>query len=425
MTGTIPDGIYYDKPLGNSFCLIFLKISRPISSSDLAKELSELWKLYNELKRGKIKDPATNSKHTHTGNLSVLLGYGPKIFDGIVLGLKKDKPKDLRSERGFKGPNILPGDPIVDGSSIKFSTDIVKNHAVQEHIIIQFIAEAEMFTNRAVVETWKHFYKKQKQNNKNKAPILNISRFYTGFKRIDQRGWLGFHEGVANMTQKDREEAIAINSSISKQDDWLINGTYMAFIRFRIALEKWEELSVSQQEIKIGRKKITGCPIIDIDKNGHPISDPNCPVEGTEEVIEVGNEPFRQPPKFDGKNISNYGRDKLLSVSHVNRVYKPNIYPPSDYRSFRIFRQGFEFLEPSEKDPRFQAGLNFISFQNNPQKVMKILTSSQWLGKSINTNSYNENSKGLEAYISANAAGLFLIPAFNKNEQFPGSIMFL
>ena len=56
MAGNMQDGIYYDRPLGNSFCLMFLKISRSVHSSDLAKELSELWKLYDELKRGKVKD---------------------------------------------------------------------------------------------------------------------------------------------------------------------------------------------------------------------------------------------------------------------------------------------------------------------------------------------------------------------------------
>ena len=415
MAGNIQDGIYYDRPPGNSFCLMFMKISRSARTSDLIKELSELWNLYDELKRGKVKDLPIQPTHSHHGNLSVLLGYGPKIFDGVISGIKKNKPNDLIHEKGFKGPNISSGDSIAAGSSINFTKEILKNHAPEEHVIIQFIADTEMFTNRAVVETWKHI-----KNRK----ILNISRFYTGFKRIDQRGWLGFHEGIANINPKERLEAIAINNSVSNEDRWLINGTYMAFIRFVIDLERWEKLSLSQQEIIIGRKKITGCPVIGFDKNGVPINDPNCPVVGTAEVIDEGNEQFRQHPKFNEKSLPRYGSDKSLLISHIHRVHKSNIHPPSDYRSLRIFRQGFEFLEPVDGNPGFQAGLNFVSFQNNPQKVMKILTLQHWLGRSMNT-PYSNNIKELETFTLAKAAGLFLIPPFNKDELFPGSIMFV
>ncbi|HLN35442.1 MAG TPA: hypothetical protein VK250_09220 [Nitrososphaeraceae archaeon] len=416
MAGTMQDGIYYDKPLGNSFCMLFLKISKYVNSSDLAGDLSELWNLYEELKRGKVKNVDTHTNQSHHGNLSVLFGYGPKIFGGIVSGVKKRKPNDLMYEKGFRGPSISGGEPIATGSGINFSKDTIKNHAVEDHIIIQFIADAEMFTNLALVETWKHI-------NKRGRPILNISKYYTGFKRIDQRGWLGFHEGISNISKNDRQEVISINNSVSNQDKWLINGTYLAFIRFIIDLQKWETLGLSEQETIIGRKKTTGCPLIGFDKNGNPISDPNCPVSGTSEVIESGNEKFREHQPFDEKNIARYSNYKSLSRSHIYRSYKIDNHSQPDFKSFRIFRQGFEFLQPSEKNPGFQTGLNFISFQNKPQNVMKILTLPQWLGRSVNPN-YYEKTRGLEAFISATAAGMFLIPPFSKNESFPGSVIF-
>ena len=55
---------------------------------------------------------------------------------------------------------------------------------------------------------------------------------------------------------------------------------------------------------------------------------------------------------------------------------------------------------------------------------MKILTLQHWLGKSMNT-TYSNNTKELETFTLAKAAGIFLIPPFNKDEPFPGSIMFL
>jgi hypothetical protein len=67
--------------------------------------------------------------------------------------------------------------------------------------------------------------------------------------------------------------------------------------------------------------------------------------------------------------------------------------------------------------------LNFVSFQNKPQNIMKMLTLPHWLGKSVNTNYYGKVS-GLEAFISAKAAGIFFVPPFSKSESFPGSGMF-
>lgn len=414
MTGNLQEGIYYDRPPGNSFCLMFLKISKFVRSSDLAKDLSDLWKLYEELKNGKIKDLPTHTKHRYHGNLSSLIGYNPKIFDGIVSGIKKKKPKDLIQEKGFKGPRIIPGEPIIAGSSINFSNDVIANHAVDDPIIIQFIADSEMFTNRALVETWKHIKTRK---------ILNISKFYTGFKRVDQRGWLGFHEGIANINPKDRLNAIAINNTLSTQDKWLINGTYMAFIRFEIDLEKWEHTPLFEQEIIIGRKKLTGCPIIGFNKNGEPISDPNCPVNGTAEVIDRGNEQFRQHPNLDAKNLSRYSKDKSLSNSHIYKVHKANQNSPRDLLSLRIFRQGYEFLESLETYPGFITGLNFVSFQNNPQKIIKILTLQDWLGRSPDR-LYSKNNV-LERFTLVKAAGIYLIPPLNKDELFPGSVIFL
>jgi hypothetical protein len=51
------------------------------------------------------------------------------------------------------------------------------------------------------------------------------------------------------------------------------------------------------------------------------------------------------------------------------------------------------------------------------------LTLPHWLGRSVNTDYYGKVS-GLESFISARAAGIFLVPPFIKNESFPGSVIF-
>lgn len=419
MANFIQDGIYFDgkKEIGKSLCLLFLKISHRTNSLELAKELSDLWKMYVLLKIGKTKKMDIDKKYLYHGNLSVLIGYEPKIFNGIVSGIKKTKPNDLIYEKGFRGPSIQRGESIVNGSSFLFSKNIIKNHAVDDHIIIQFIADDEMFTNRALVETWKFI--KERQNS-----ILKISKYYTGFKQISGRGWLGFHDGISNINRSDRYHAIAINDSVPNQDKWLINGTYMTFVRFIIDLEKWEMLNIREQEMIIGRKKTTGCPIIGFDNVGNPISDTKCPANGSE-VIDKNNENeiFRESfPKIMKFNNSLYNKNQL-SNSHIHRSRNTSNYPLADYRSLRIFRQGFDFIESTTTYPGFRVGLNFISFQNTSNKIMKLLTSPQWLGKSVI--SYNKNSLSLDKFVSATAAGLYLIPPTDNNEKFPGSVIFL
>ena len=54
--------------------------------------------------------------------------------------------------------------------------------------------------------------------------------------------------------------------------------------------------------------------------------------------------------------------------------------PASDVTSFRIFRQGYPYLEPHSTEP-FRVGLNFVSFQNSPERLIGMLTSDGWLGR--------------------------------------------
>jgi len=47
----------------------------------------------------------------------------------------------------------------------------------------------------------------------------------------------------------------------------------------------------------------------------------------------------------------------------------------------RIFRQGYEFFEVSDDNPRTRAGLNFVSFQDTPERLTRLLTQENWLGE--------------------------------------------
>ena len=419
MDDRLQDSIYYKKGQrpSNSCCIAFLKVGDGSTRENITDTLSKLWLMYDDLKLGKVIDLTdVNERHLRPGNLKILMGYGHKIFSLDIA--PKKIPNDFGKNKKFKDPFREGGGPVVKDSRVRYSSDIKYNHANSDHVILQFLGDNEFTTDRALIETWKLL---SDIRNSEGDYVLYISRAYTGFQRMDGRNWLGFHDGVSNIASKDRFGAIAIRGDDLEDDDqWTVNGTYMAFIRIEIKLDKWQKNRRSDQEIIIGRDKITGCPIVGVDTKGNPIKDPTCPIKGTFEVIEDGNETFRE---YRMPKIASYSPEKVskksFDYSHVirSKVTEKN---SRGFSTSRVFRQGYEFFEPIDSFPGFRVGLNFISFQNNPSTLLQILQ------EGFNNNFYEtQNFVPLEDFFSVRAAGLFFIPPFTEDDAFPGRNIFL
>ena len=244
-----------------------------------------------------------------------------------------------------------------------------------------------------------------------------MTGLYTGFQRADHRSWLGFHDGVSNLKSEERSHVISIGPKyLTHKDRWTLNGTYLAFMRIEFNLEKWEDTSLTQQEILVGRDKVTGCPLIGLDKNGKPVKDNRCPIPGTSEVIDHGNEYFREHPPYGTRT-----QDKMLQYSHIGRTRPIDKIPIWDKKSLRIYRQGFEYLSSSTEHPGLEVGLNFVSFQNTPERVYRALT-YQHMGfeKSLAPTP----PPNLDRFMSVLAAGIFFVPPRIQGEPFPGSRIF-
>jgi deferrochelatase/peroxidase EfeB len=415
----LQNGIYYGhvNEMLTSFCILFLRASEAAKASEVGETLTKLWKMYNNLKKGIVKDLPVDTRH-HPGNLSVLIGYGLPAFD--LHGIQKMKPSDFSDECSFSKPGPLGGGAIVNGSGIMYGQDVRENHAGLDHVVIQFIGSTDLATHRAVVETWKEL-SDIKNANKGKE-ILRLTKFYTGFQRPDQRSWLDFHDGVSNMKSTERRYAIAINTShLKRQDSWTSNGTYLIFLRIGVNLEIWRRMGRSIQELIIGRDKPTGCPIIGVDSKGNHVKEKGCPVGGTLEVVEDGNESYREHPDYGRQYLPHGVSDEKITKSHIGRVRHTDGIPTWQDNSNRIFRQGFEFLEPIDEIPFFRAGLNFVSFQKTPRRLFNILSLPQWLG---NVNFGGDSSKTLPPdFLTVRAAGVFFVPPVSK-EELPGNSMF-
>lgn len=418
----VQEGIFYDKMRefknhgNNSYAIVFLKIRDGSEGNQVALELSNIWQVYQKLKKGKVAnlDQCTIPNH----GLSALIGYGPEVFK--IHGITKTIPKD------FAGMQFLPsiaGKPILDGCGINYSEQSCQNLGFSEHVAIQFISGTQLGSYRAIVETWQHLNHEPKDDH-----CLQLTKFFTGFQRDDGRSWLGFHDEVSNMKdEKERWDAIFIDrasNQLQPDDFWTEGGTYMGFLRIGIEIEAWNQIGIKDQELIIGRDKRTGSPIIGVDEKGDAIK-----VESYDEVgpAEFYDTKYHEHPDYlNTSKISNTeGIDieksrNVLIQSHIGRTRHISNLPSKDPTSRRIYRQGFEFIEPvsNEKKP-FRLGLNFISFQNDPKRLTFILTDPRWMGKS---NIGGPRGLFNNKIFSVLSSGMFFVPV--TEEPFPGYSLF-
>jgi hypothetical protein len=109
-----------------------------------------------------------------------------------------------------------------------------------------------------------------------------------------------------------------------------------------------------------------------------------------------------------------------VRASHVQRA-NHHQRPASDAGTRRIFRQGYEFLEWADGGPGFRAGLNFVSFQDTPGRLLRMLTAGGWLGDA-NFGGDEERLPELASLLSVYGAGVYFVPpAAGAGEAFPGA----
>ncbi len=407
--------------LNRTFALLFLRVAQGRTSMEIGKSLRKLWDMYQRLEKG-IMTGVSNTL-LPTGGLTVLVGYGPSIFK--FPSIRQNLPNDLRA-RQFLAPGD-GGKPILNGSGIKYALDIHENVGVSEDIVFQFISNTQLATYRAVVETMKHLDSTDPHNR-----TLYLTKFYTGFQRDDGRSWLGFHDGVSNMKNaKEREDAIRIdvaNNKLEHSDYWTRGGTYLAFLRIEIDLRIWEKIDRKSQELIVGRNKLSGYPLIGVDRKGNPVSNQGSPTHRRSTMLhkfEDHPDYFKKPVVINQNQnlLDAEGSIRILSQSHIGRTRHIDKIGSKEVTSRRIFRQTFEFLEPvpGNTSKPLRIGLNFVSFQNDPGRLFFILTDPNWMGNV--SFGGNPNIKGMDKLFSVLAAGVFFVPRVGR--PFPGANIFM
>jgi deferrochelatase/peroxidase EfeB len=396
----LQEGIYHapGRRPGKHFALLFLRVAPGVSAAGAAAALGDLWGMYQGLKAGVVRDLQGVMVPVDDDATTVLLGFGRNAFglDGIAL----PRPHGLADEYLFRSAQKGGGGPLLRGSGLSYAPGVRANMAT-EAFCVQVIAESKLAVDRAVVETWKALADAA-------TPALGLTTFYLGNQRNDHRSWIDFHDGLSNLRSEDRETVITIGPGTDER--WAVGGTYLAFLRLSIDLAGWRRLSRTGQELAVGRDKLTGCPIVGLGEDGTPRTDPGCPVAGTQ-IHEAPNDaPFAEPPEVS---------EPVVRASHVQRA-NHHIRPASDFGSRRIFRQGYEFLEWASGPPGFRAGLNFVSFQDTPSRLLKMMTLEGWLG-ATNFGGDEDGHPELASLLSVYGAGVYFVPPLVEGEPFPGA----
>jgi deferrochelatase/peroxidase EfeB len=403
----LQEGIYYEPKTSppHYFGIMFLRVSEGENAVSIGNTLARLWKLYQELKQGRVPDlPGIT---VPSENLNVLIGYGAKAFR--LSDAKRKLPRDLGPKFQFRSVAPGGGNRLLVGGGLSYEQGLTKNHATEE-IVVQFLGNTPLAVNRPMVETWK--FLRSTINPLTDSPLLQMTAFFTGFHREDRRSWIDFHDGLSNpLKGEQRLQVITIKeSNTSQADAWTRGGTYLTFMRLPIDLEIWSRLSQQEQEILVGREKVSGCPIDRFDGDT-PAPVTGCPLHNTAQVTEPGNEKFREPSD---------GVEDKLKLSHVQRAnhHRQDFENPE---SLRIYRQGYEFAESVQSTGVPRVGLNFVAFHDSPFRVTEMLTRTGWLG-GVNFGGELSTSATL---IQVAAAGIYLIPATKTGELFPGADIFL
>ena len=179
-------------------------------------------------------------------------------------------------------------------------------------------------------------------------------------------------------------------------------GTYMAFLRLRVDLRAWRALDRGEQELVVGRDKLTGNPLVAVRRGARGRARP------------VAGDGDRFDPAETG--------DPLLESSHVHRANQ-NRGSSDAPAALRIFRQGYDFIDSLGPDGP-ALGLNFVSFQSDLQTLQHIMHLPGWLAD-VNFGGRAEPEPGdppSPRLISLLAGGLYAVPP--RARPFPGAGLF-
>jgi putative iron-dependent peroxidase len=189
--------------------------------------------------------------------LTCVAGIGARLWDALPAG---DRPTGLHPFRELSGPRhtapATPGDLLLHIRAHRF--DLC-------------------------------FELAQRLNERLRAHTVVVDEVH-GFRSFDERDVLGFVDGTENPEGAAAAEAVLIGD----EDPAFAGGSYVIVQKYVHDLRAWDALSTEEQELVIGRTKLSDLELPDADKppNSHLALNVITGPDGEEQQIMRFNMPF-------------------------------------------------------------------------------------------------------------------------------------
>ena len=315
-----------------------ISILRADILANTQNELINIFKLLTEFAQGEI-EKLPSVKHLRiletipdSYRVTVTMGLGASLFttlDGFDrFGIGNLKPRYLKNMPSFTGdaPDLDPRKSASD--------------------LIILIASDHPYINVAVVRFFAEYFNlRYREAHGGSKDVINIYGVEEGFQRKDTREFLGFDDGIDNISMREDElENLVYINEADNEPDWCVNGTYLVYRKIREHMPTWEKLGDDAQEKMIGRDKETGKPL-------------SRETEGPRGMT---------PVYHDGKNEA----DGPLN-SHIRKVQPrrnaKDLFGLDDLER-RFLRRPYPFFDGLDENGKSINGLQFLAFMKSIQQ---------------------------------------------------------
>ena len=309
---------------------------------------------------GTVEPTRTGSVGTDTGEavgldpaaLTVTIGLGPTLFTDQY-GLSAKCPPHLRPLAALPSDNLQP--ELTGGDlSLQACADDpqVAYHAIR---VLARIAKSI----GAAQTRW---------------TVMGFGRASAGKGQETPRNLFGFKDGTRNLVDRaDFDQHVWVKQGPA----WQQNGSYQVVRKIKMNIENWDTDRVSDQNDVFGRHKLSGAPL-------------------------SGNHEF-DTPDFHQKNAQ--GELVIPATAHIRLAAHEN------NQGVKILRRSYNYTDGLNHYGQLDAGLLFISYQNNPAHFEQL---QRKLGA---TDALNE-------YISHIGSALFFIPPAAQAGSYIGAPLF-
>lgn len=244
--------------------------------------------------------------------LTVTIGLGPALF-GDRFGLAARRPAGFTDLPPLNGDNL---DPRLHGGDLS-----VQACADDPQVCYHAVRNLARLGRNIVSPFW---------------AVLGFGRASAGPGQHTPRNLLGFKDGTRNITtDAEYHNFVWVDNS---DQPWMNGGTYQVVRKIRMLLETWDVDRIGNQQRIFGRSKDEGAPL-------------------------SGKTEF-DTPDFAAKGAD--GNPLIDPMSHVGLAAREN----ND--GIMIRRRSYNYTDGLDANGQLNAGLLFISYQNDPQDFIRL-----------------------------------------------------